>query len=242
MFKSILTASILSLAMFSANASEGKASVFVEASSDALYRGQSVTDGKPAVSAGLRLTDLVVDGTFVNLQGTTHDLGNLDSDGTIRTDLEVGYGRTFADRYSLSASVARVTNPVLYSANYTEARLDGAVRLTDKLFATGQYAQILTKEVGNDRYASLGLEYKGLFVDQLSVGGKLSYQSYDLSDRTEFNNAELFATYALTKNVEAFGLYSWGGKSFGHAVDAFDVKFAKSDIGDHGQVGVRVRF
>lgn len=240
----LLTATLLTFALAgTAMASDGKATGFVEASSDYLYRGQSVTNDKPAVSAGLQITDLVVDGTFASVSGTTVDVGDLDRNGKIRAEYVVGYGTSFADRYSVSVSAARVQNPVLYTEDYTEARLDAAVRLTQKLYATGQYAQILTDKVGNDKYASLGLEYKGLYTDKLNVGVLASYQSYDLSNRSEFNNAELFATYALTKNVEAFGSYSWGGKSITHATDAFSfLDYRASSLRDQGQVGVRVRF
>lgn len=245
MLKSLLTSALLATALLSAPAmaSEGKASGFVEVASDALYRGQSISQDKPTVSVGLRADNLVVDGTFVSVTGTTtSSLSNLDRDSTIRTESAIGYGKTFANRYSVAASVVRVQNPVLYASNYTEVRLDGAVRLTERLYATGEYAQILTDKVGNDKYAALGLEYKGLIVPELSVGGKLSYQDYDLRGRSEFNNAELFATYAVTKNVEAFASYSWGGKSFTHAVDAFPVDFRASNLRDQGNVGVRVRF
>lgn len=240
----LLSIAVLSAALVApAMASEGKATGFVEASSDYLYRGQSVTNDKPAVSAGLNVTDLVVDGTFASVIGTTVDVGDLDRNGKIRAEYEVGYGHTFDDRYALALSVARVQNPILYADDYTEARLNAAVRLTDRLFATGEYAQILTDKVGNDRYASLGLEYKGFYVDELTVGVKGSYQSYDHANRSEFNNAELFATYALTKNVEAFGSYSWGGKSITHATDAFSfLDYRASSLHDQGQVGVRVRF
>jgi uncharacterized protein (TIGR02001 family) len=245
MFKNLLIATALTAALTTtAFASEGKASGFVEVASDALYRGQSISQDKPAVSVGLRADNLVVDGTFVSVTGTTtSSLSNLDSDSKIRTEIAVGYGKTFADRYSVGASVVRVQNPVLYADDYTEVRVDGAVRLTDKLFATGEYAQILTDKVGNDKYAALGLEYKGLVVPELSVGGKLSYQDYDFRGRSEFNNAELFATYAVTKNVEAFASYSWGGKSITHATDAFSfLDYRASSLRDQGNVGVRVRF
>jgi uncharacterized protein (TIGR02001 family) len=244
MFKSLTAATVLSLALVApAMASDAKVQGFIEGSSDYLYRGQSVTNDKPAVSAGLQITDLVVDGTFASVKGTTVDVGNLDRNGKIRAEYEVGYVKAFANRYSLAVSVARVQNPILYTEDYAEARLTGAVRLTDKLFATGEYAQILTTKVGNDKYAALGLEYKGLVVDELSAGVKASYQSYDLSGRSEFNNAELYATYALTKNVEAFGSYSWGGKSITHATDAFSfLDYRASSLRDQGQIGVRVRF
>ncbi len=239
--KNILLALALSVFAAPAFASQATASVTVEATSDTLYRGQSFTNDKPAVAAGVRLDDLVVDGTFVQITGTTVDVGNLDRDGRLRTEYVVGYGRSFGD-LSLAGSVARVENPILYSQNYTEARLDAAYALTNKLAVTGQYAQILTDSVGQDRYASVGLEYKGLFVDKLSVGGLVSYQDYKKADRSEFNNAEVHVTYAFNPHVEAFGAYSWGGTSFAHAVDAFDVDFRKSNLTDQGMVGVRVKF
>lgn len=239
--KKILLALALAIFAAPAFASQGTASVTAEATSDTLYRGQSFTDGKPAVAASLRVDDLIVDGTFAQVSGTTVDVGDLDRDGRVRTEYVLGYGRAFGD-LSVAASVARVENPVLYSQNYTEARLDASYALTQKLAVTGQYAQILTDAVGQDRYASLGLEYKGLFVDQLSVGGLVSYQDYKKADRSEFNNAEVHVTYAFNDHVEAFGAYSWGGTSFAHAVDAFDVDFRKSSLKDQGLVGVRVRF
>lgn len=239
--KKILFALALALASTSAFASDGKVSLTVEAASDGLYRGQSFTENRPAVGVGLRLDDLVLDGTFVEVGATTIDVTNLDKDGSLRGEYVVGYGRSFGN-VSLAGSVARVENPVLYTQDYTEARLDAAVLVTDKLAVTGQYAQILTDSIGQDRYAALGLEYRGLFVDKLTVGGLVSYQSYKKADRREFNNAEVYGTYALNKHVELFGKYSWGGTSVLHAVDALDVDFAASDLSDQGAVGIRVRF
>lgn len=243
--KKILFALVLALLAATAPAfaaSQATVTGVVEATSDTLYRGKSFTNDKAAVTLGLRADNVLVNGVFVQATGTTIDVGNLDRDGRLRTEYVVGYGRSFGD-LSLVGSVARVQNPVIYAQDYTEARLDAAYALTQKLAVTGQYAQILTDAVGQDRYASLGLEYRGLFVPELTVGGLASYQSYKKSDRSEFNNAELFVTYALTKNVEAFGKYSWGGKSITHATDAFSfLDYRASDLKDQGQVGLRVRF
>lgn len=241
MMKKILIALALAVAATPAFASQGTATVTAEATSDAMYRGKSFTDGKPALSAGLRLDDLVVDGTFATISGTTVDVGNLDREGRLRTEYAVGYGRTFGD-LSVAGSVARVENPILYTRNYTEGRLDASYAMTEKLAVTGQFAQILTDAVGQDRYASVGVEYKGLFVDNLSIAGLLSYQDYKVADRKEFNNAEVHLTYAFNPHVEAFGMYSWGGTSFAHAVDALDIDFRTSSLKDQGLVGVRVKF
>lgn len=239
--KKMFLALVLAFASASAFASQGTASVSAEVASDYLYRGQSVTGDRPAVTAGLHLQDLVVKGTFVNLTGTTIDLTDLDRDGALRTELEVGFGHKVG-RLDTSLSVARVLNPVLYSADYTEARLGAEFELTKNLAVTGQYAQILNSDVGDDRYASLGLKYSNFLVDGLTVGGLVSAQDYKSADRTEFNNAELFATYALSKNVEVFGLYSWGGKSVLSLTDRADVNFHASDLSDQGAVGLRVKF
>lgn len=237
--KKVLFALLLAVASVPAFATD--ATVTVEASSDFLYRGQSVTNDKPAVTAGLRLDGLVGDGVFATAQGTTLDLGNLDQDGTIRSEFAVGYGHRFGD-LSLNGSVARVLNPVTKSDDYTEARVDAAYALTDDFSVYGQYAQVLTDAVGQDRYAAVGVQWDNFVVDKLSVGLLASAQQYKKADRTEFNNAEVYGSYAFNKHLTAFGSYSWGGTSVLNALDATDVSFNASDLSDQGQVGIRYTF
>lgn len=237
--KNVFFALLLAMAATPALATD--ATVSVEATSDYLYRGQSVTGDKPAVSASLRLDGLVADGVFVTAKGTTIDIGNLDQDGTVRTDLALGYSRAFGN-LNVAVSAARVLNPVLYAQDYTEARVDASYGLTKNLSVTGQFAQILTSAVGQDRYASLGLKYDNFLVNDLTVGGLVSVADYKKAARTEFNNAEVYGSYAITKNLAVFGSYSWGGTSVLHALDATDVSFNASNLSNQGQVGVRVTF
>lgn len=237
--KNVILTVLLALATAPAFATD--ATVSVEAASDYLYRGQSVTADKPAITADLRLDDLVVDGLFVTASGTTIDVGNLDETGSVRTDLAVGYGRNFGG-LDVSASVARVINPVLYSDDYTEVRVDAAYPLTANLSVTGQVAQILTDSVGQDRYASVGLAYSDFLTEGLTVGGLVSVADYDFADTAEFNNAEVFATYAVAQNLEVFGTYSWGGESVENLFDATDITFNASALKNQGLVGVRYTF
>lgn len=237
--KNVILSVLLALVATPVFATE--ATVSVEAASDYLYRGQSVTADKPAVSASIRLDDLAFDGVFATASGTTIDIGNLDEEGTVRTDLAIGYGTAFGN-LDVAASVGRVINPVLYSENYTEVRFDAAYALTENLSVNGQVAQIISDSVGQDRYAAIGLSYSDFVMDGLTVGGLVSVADYDFADMSEFNNAELFATYRLVDNLELFGKYSWGGESVENLFDATDITFNTSSLKNQGMVGLRYTF
>ena len=237
--KNVLLALLLAAASAPAFATD--ATVTVDVASDVLYRGQSVTDDSAAVSAGIRLDNLAIEGVFATVSGTTIALEHLDQDGAVRADLAIGYGKSF-EGLDLAVSAARVLNPVLRSADYTEIRVDGAYNVTDSLAITGNYAWTTTNAVGRDRYASLGLKVEDFLTPGLTVGGLASLQYYDNANRTEFNNAELYGSYALNDTVSFFGGYSWGGTSVLKVLDEVDVSFNASDLSNQGYVGIRATF
>lgn len=204
----MLKASILALALLSGSAFAADNTANVSAQSKLMDHGQVVSDDV-TFGLGLRFTDILVDGTFVRANfDSISDVTPVNDSVTFRSDLGVGFTGTLAgNTWELSAN--RVSNPVIYSGSYTEAR----ARLSrGPLFA--EVNQGLTDGVNKDTYLSAGIQQS--FGD-LTVGGLVSTVRYNTAgvatrDEFNFNNAEVFARYNVWKNVDLNVNYSHGGR------------------------------
>jgi hypothetical protein len=204
MFKTLLVA----LALFAGTAQAAdNAQANVSLQNKLMDHGVVVSD-EPTVGVGLRFNDVLVDGAFVR--------GNFDSvkltpvNGTVefRSDLGVGYA-TKLGSVNLEGSVNRVINPVIYTGDYTEARLHAT---RGAFFA--EVNQGLTANVNQDTYAAVGIEQK---IGRARVGGLVSTTRYNTAglatrDEFNFNNAEVFATYNIWRGLDASIHYSEGGR------------------------------
>lgn len=182
--------------------------VNLSAQTKLVERGVLATDNA-TVGLDLRFNDVVLDGAFVRADfDTISDTTPITGSVTFRSDLGVGYGNTlFGNKWELS--VNRVLNPVIYAADYTEARLDVA---RGPLFVSVQ--QGLTDGVNEDTYAAVGVKRS---LGPVTLGGLVSATRYNeltgssLRDEVKFTNAELFAKYNVWRNVDLNVNYSYGG-------------------------------
>lgn len=229
----------LVLAMFSVSGMAADIDVNVGASSDYLYRGETVTAGEPAVFASLKANN-VVDNFYVSVDGVVLNVSPVNENKTLRTEVGVGYGLNFGS-VAVDAGAYRVFNPVLYAEDYNELRTQATWQATDKLSVFGRAAHIVSDSVQNDSYVAVGTKYDGLFVDNLSVSLLASTFRDDATADFSFNNVELTAEYQVLKGLYAFGTYSVGGAT---VKDAFDeeLTFRARDIPSVGMVGIRYQF
>lgn len=194
---------ILAVALLAAStaAFAGDSTATVSVQSDNVYRGQVLSEDVSA-GLGLRFDNVVVDGLFVTGDFSTLTLSPANDTITVRSDFGAGY--KFGTSLPVTVSVNRVLNPVLYSADYTEARASVGFGKA--------YAEIghgLTADVNRDTYIALGYQTK--LGERLTLGGKVSAFHYDGNAENRFNNTELTATYNIWRNLDASVTYSHGG-------------------------------
>lgn len=230
----------LVLAMISVSAMAADVDVNVGASSDYLYRGETVTAGEPAVFGSLKFNDVVVDNLFVSIDGVVLNTSPVNENKTLRTEFGVGYGLNFGS-VAVDVGAYRVFNPVLYAEDYNELRTQATWQATDKFSVFGRVAHIVSDSVQNDSYVAVGAKYDGLFVNNLSVSLLASALRDDATADFSFNNVELTAEYQVLKGLYAFGTYSVGGATVKDAVDEV-LTFRARDIPSVGMVGIRYQF
>lgn len=218
----VLAASMSSIAV----ASDSNANATVSVASDYIYRGVDVTGSQGTLGLGLSFDDVVFNGVFLNGNFNTIEATPFNGNTSVRSDLEVGYGNT-AYGVDYSVSLARVVNPVSYTADYTEVRVRGSYGPV--------YAEVghgLTANVNRDTYFGVGVEGEVLYPN-LTVGALASVVSYDtfsgLSD-TRFNNLEVYASYPVVRDLTVNAGYSYGGES------------VVADFSNHAWVGVSYTF
>lgn len=203
----MLKASILALALVSGSAfAADTADISVQ--SKLMDHGNVVSDSA-SLGLGLRVNDILVDGSFVRANfDSVSDLTPANDSVTFRSDIGAGFaGTTAGNHWEVSAN--RVINPVIYSADYTELRARvsrGAV------FA--EVNQGMTSGVNADTYLAAGVQQA--FGD-LTVGGLVSTVRYNndhvlTRDEFNFNNAEVFARYNVWRNLDLNVNYSYGGR------------------------------
>lgn len=238
--KNLAIAVLVSLAALSAPAFAADVDVNVGASSDFLVRGQSITNGKPAVFGSLKFNDVLVKNAFVSVNGVVLDSSPLNGNKTLRSEFGVGYDFTF-NKVNADIGVYRVFNPVLYASNYNEARVQMDYALTDSVSLYGKVAHIISASTDQDSYAAVGARYDGLLDGKLSVSAQASTFRSGQTHDFAYNNTEVTAEYKLAEGLYAFGTYSVGGKTTLNAFDT-EVTFRARDIPSQGLVGIRYQF
>lgn len=209
----------------------------VGASTDYLYRGESLSTDEPTVFGHLRFEDVVLDGIYFDVDGVLTDTSPYNETKTLRSEVGAGYSFELGP-VALTAGAYRVLNPVLYSNDYNELRADANWALTDHVALVGSVAQIVSSNNPEDLYASAGVVTTW---DKLSVSALASVKNVDTLDSTLFNNVELTASYNVWNNVDIFATYSFGGDRFENYVDGV-ASFETTKLASTGLVGVRLNF
>lgn len=226
--KNFIFATIIALFGATGIANAADASATVSVTSDNVYRGQVISDDV-SVGLGLRFDDVIFPGVYVRGDFNSVELTPLSDTIRFRSDAGVGIAGTYG-AFGLDASVNRVFNPIVYSADYTEARL----RATAGIFFA-ELGQGITSGVNKDTYVATGVEIAA--TDRLSIGGLVSAYRYDdgtraiTRDNSRFNNAEVYASYNVARNLDIFANYTYGLR------DAFG-----TDIDNRVYGGIRYRF
>jgi len=210
-------------------ASDDNAVAVVRASSDLIYRGQDVTGSQGTIGLGLSFSDVVLDGVFVSADMDTVEVTPANDNTSIRSDIRVGYQGNLAN-FEYSAELARVLNPVTYTSDYTEVRLK-----TNYSIAYAELAHGISNNINRDTYFSLGVEGRPLSSNQnLLVGASASVVNYDTAtfgqSNVEFNNAQVYATYDVWRELDVTAGFSYGGGTPSY------------DLGNHAWVGASYSF
>lgn len=239
--KKILLAACLAFSVTAASAADFDATV--GASSDYLYRGVSLTDGKPTVFGEVKADNVLVDGLTLSTNGVLIDASPINRDNTVRTEAGVSY--TFGEQYKLPVAVSvgafRVFNPVEYASDYNELRVDANWQVTDKFSVVGRAAQITTDAVPEDTYFAAGVKYNDFLTEGLAVSVLAATVKEDVTGDYVFSNTELGLDYNLGNGVSLFGTYSIAGDTFEDVLDE-EITFRSRAISSAGLVGVKYNF
>lgn len=209
-------AALLAMATFggTALAADTELTVTVGAESSYLYRGVDLSGGDDlSLNAGFRLDNAVIEGVYIRANGNTIDLGNDIQTGDVRVDGGIGYATNFG-RLDVDVSLNRVVNPVLYAYDYTEARAQVGLNVTQNLNVYGLVGQQIGDSSNEDTYVAVGVKVDNfLGVDALSAGVQAAGYRYNDTrfNDTKYNNTEVFASYAVNDSVSLYGRYSFGG-------------------------------
>jgi len=238
--KNVILALLLALVSTTAFAADIDTDVTVGASSDYLYKGQSLTEGQPTVFGGVRIDNVAVDGLYFTADGAVTNLAPLNTRKTINSVVGLGYVFNIK-RVALDVGAYRVFNPVIQPADYNEFRATATYAVTDNVSVYGRVSKVTSNAVPLDLYYAGGVEYRGLFTEKLSAGVMVAAINPEGDVGSLVNNTEVYASYDLGKGFEAFGTYSIGGR---HIRDTFDSQFKIDavDIPSVGLVGVRYTF
>lgn len=168
------------------------------------FRGQKYSDDA-SLGGSLMVSDLGIKGLYVS--GTFDKTGNtmpFNEHQQLRSDVGVGYAFEPLTDLTLDVSANHVYNaPEFGGSEYSEFRAKAAY---DVFFAE------VGQGVGRmkDTYTRIGLNVP--VTDNLKVGVAVSAYHYNTPAVNRYNNSEVFASYDLTKNLHAYGKYSFGGK------------------------------
>lgn len=229
---------LVSLALFAAAvltaptttaAAEFTADVGVE--SAYVYRGVNLSNTEDySLNTSFRVQDVILEGAYLRAGANTITIEDGLSAGTVRTDVGVGYARDFG-RFNIDVSVNRVTNPVLYTYNFTEARVEAGFDVTNAVNVYAQVGQQIGNTTNEDTYVAVGAKVTS---GNLTAGAQVAgyrYNDVTVND-TKYNNTEVFASYLVADRVSIYGKYSLGG----------DGRYAGQKLDSVGTVGVRVLF
>ena len=223
----MLKASLIALALLASNTAMADNTATVSAQTKFVDNGVLVSD-TATFGLGLQFNDVLVDGAFIRADfNTLSDVTPLNDTVSVRTDIGAGFGGKVAGN-EWAVSLNRVMNPIIYAADYTEAR----TRLTRGVWFA-ELNQGLTTGVNKNTYIATGLQksFNGLTVGGLVSTVRYSDDALTLREEFEYNNSEVFARYNAWKNLDVNVNYSFGGH-----------KAADAAIRDQVWGGVSYRF
>jgi hypothetical protein len=208
--KNLVLSVVLGLASLSVVAAESNSTAVLRASSDFVYRGQDLTTSQGTVGLGVLFDNVVREGVFVSGDFDTVEVTPTNDNTRVRSDVQVGYGGVLGD-VTYSVSLARVFNPVNYTANYTEVR------------GRAQYGMVYTEvgqgvssDTNTDTYFSVGVEARP-FMEDLLVGVSSSVINYNDDSfgvaNIEWNNLQFYANYDVWRELDVNFGYSIGGNT-----------------------------
>lgn len=226
--RNFIAVGLLSLLPFMAFAAESEGNV--ELKTDSLYRGQDLTFEDFSMSGRLAITDLILDGFYV--QGD-FDLVQTESLETVagklsetwrvirigddlRSRVALGFRGTL---WGLSAdvSVARFFDPVIQLDDYNEVSLGVQTewRLAEHFDLYGHVAHAF--DGAEQWHTGVGVLGRDLFVEGLHASAGVNFYHYDRSltlDDWTRNNFEFTASYRLFDTVDLFSTYSVGHRGW----------------------------
>ena len=210
--KKVFIASLLALSAFSASA-QVAATVNIGVNSNNIYRGQSVSDDKPSVTAGFGLSTKVATATvYGDVQASTAvDNGKVDL--TVGVTVPVGpltVGGGYRNHSYVSKSF-EFDKTMKSSEVFVGVSVDVA---GGKL--AGEYSRNNHPSDYKVDFMKLGYTHQVL-VPQLTFGATVTAYK---RDAVRLNGYELSAAYAFTKNLNANALVAYTRK------DAFSDKLS----------------
>lgn len=228
-FVTLIAGLVLAASATMATAQSVSADVGVASRYD--YRGQEYSND-PSLGLGVKVSDLGVKGLYVaGSFAKTGDTVPFNSHQQVRSDVGVGYLFAVTDKLKFDVSAnhvynapefVTVRNGKLRDGEYSEVRVKASY---DVLFA----------EVGQgwgpvqNTYAKVGVALPVTSI--LTVGAAVSGYHYKDSAQNRYNNSEVFASVDVTRQLKAYGKYSFGGKADSNAV-----------LANYGIVGVSYSF
>jgi hypothetical protein len=227
MFKQLLSAVVLSLALLVSTANATDATGSVSLTNNYVDRGLLLSN-QPSVGLDLTLHDVLLKNVFLTGNfNTINRFGGSDS-LRLRSDVGVGYGRTFG-QWDFAGSLHYLGNTAFERNTFSELRAEAGFKPVENVRLYAHGARALTS--GNsDTYLGVGGTWSPVAVPKLTLGLESNAYWYDTS-AFRFNNVVGSASYNFYKNFDLFGSYSSGGRSL-----------IKDSIGDQYQFGVRMTF
>ena len=225
---------VLSLLPFTAFAAESEGNI--ELKNNSLYRGQDLTFDELSLSGRLAITDLILDGFYV--QGD-FDLVQTETLETVAAKLNetrrvIRIGDDLRSRVAFGfrgtlwglvadLSVARFIDPVIQLEDYNEVSLELQTdwRLADHFDLYGHVAHAF--DGAEQWHTGVGVVGRDLLVEGLHASAGVNFYHYERSltlDDWTRNNFEVNASYRLFDTVDLFSTYSVGHRGwFGQELD-----------------------
>ena len=225
---------VLSLLPFMAYAAESEGNI--ELKNGSLYRGQDLTFDELSLSGRLAITDLILDGFYV--QGD-FDLVQTETLETVAAKLNdtrrvIRIGDDLRSRVAFGfrgtlwglvadLSVARFIDPVIQLEDYNEVSLELQTdwRLADHFDLYGHVAHAF--DDAEQWHTGVGVVGRDLLVKGLHASAGVNFYHYERSltlDDWTRNNFEVNASYRLFDTVDLFSTYSVGHRGwFGQELD-----------------------
>lgn len=221
MKKLLITALLAAATMISAGSVLAQESAYPTTASGQVswtnrYIDRGVVLGNdPSGQLNLNVDNVVIPGIYVSADLAT--IKPVTQDLMLYSNLGVGYKNNIG-RFDYAVSLHNYQNSVFNAGeNYNAA--EGQVGYTfPGNFRTYLFAsQPLTSDdsLGTQRstYYGGGVQYTPdwIYENRLSLGAQAAFYRYTGTTNSTFNDAQLTASYDLFRNVNVFGLYSFGG-------------------------------